>query len=290
MFHQKNSLLRRYKGSLLTLAVADALGMATERLMERSSDQITDFQAGFLPAGCYTDDTEQARILAESLIRDSGLDLEKYALHIKQETRFKKGFGPSLRKFFFGNTDGHFVPSNGVGMKIAPLALFYRRQPNLLNDVVEAAAQITHRHPASVAGAIAIAHAVHYALTHNYMTFDRDECLERVVSQTGIYDEPLARKLATHDLRDNGGCSVYSTIPLAIHTFLDAPTELERGIIFLANSGGDTDTKAAMFGAVSGAFNGIDAIPRRWYAGLENGPKGRDYLLELAGKLYAKSN
>jgi ADP-ribosylglycohydrolase len=46
--------------------------------------------------------------------------------------------------------------------------------------------------------------------------------------------------------------------------------------------GGDTDTIAAMSGALCGALVGESALPTRWVERLENGPKGADYLRALA--------
>jgi poly(ADP-ribose) glycohydrolase ARH3 len=50
--------------------------------------------------------------------------------------------------------------------------------------------------------------------------------------------------------------------------------------------GGDTDTIAAMTGAISGAFLGCDAIPAHLLEILENDSKGRDYITELADRLH----
>lgn len=48
--------------------------------------------------------------------------------------------------------------------------------------------------------------------------------------------------------------------------------------------GGDTDTTAAMVGAIMGALHG-EAWCADWASGLENGEHGRDYALDLAGRL-----
>lgn len=51
--------------------------------------------------------------------------------------------------------------------------------------------------------------------------------------------------------------------------------------------GGDTDTIAAMAGALVGALHGAACIPGPWWADLEKGPKGREYMAQL-GKQLAK--
>ena len=51
--------------------------------------------------------------------------------------------------------------------------------------------------------------------------------------------------------------------------------------------GGDTDTLAAMAGALSGAYLGSSRLPTRLAGLLESSPKGKDYIKQLAGQLYA---
>ena len=50
--------------------------------------------------------------------------------------------------------------------------------------------------------------------------------------------------------------------------------------------GGDTDTIAAMAGALSGAYLGVDAIPAELLRRLEDDVKGRTYLAYLAEQLH----
>jgi ADP-ribosylglycohydrolase len=54
-------------------------------------------------------------------------------------------------------------------------------------------------------------------------------------------------------------------------------------VIFL---GGDTDTLAAMAGALAGAYLGTAGLPPRLVGLLENRSKGRDDLTALAGRLF----
>ena len=52
------------------------------------------------------------------------------------------------------------------------------------------------------------------------------------------------------------------------------------------SAGGDTDTNAAMAGALSGALNGVGAIPPRWLEGLRGGDRGRDYIADISRMLW----
>ena len=49
----------------------------------------------------------------------------------------------------------------------------------------------------------------------------------------------------------------------AVHELLHAPT-LEEGVVATVQCGGDTDTNAAICGALLGAVYGREAIPRGW--------------------------
>ena len=70
-------LLSRFRGSLLGLAVGDALGAPVEFEPRGSFAPITGFRGGGpfnLRAGDWTDDTSLALCLAESLVEQHGFD------------------------------------------------------------------------------------------------------------------------------------------------------------------------------------------------------------------------
>ena len=56
---------------------------------------------------------------------------------------------------------------------------------------------------------------------------------------------------------------------------------LQRGLIWLASAGGDTDTNAAVAGALMGARDGEEAIPSRWLDAIP----GVDHIRALADAL-----
>lgn len=68
----------------------------------------------------------------------------------------------------------------------------------------------------------------------------------------------------------------------ALHCFLRAPGDFRSTVLTGANSEGDSDSIACIAGAMSGAHNGIAAIPRAWRAGVENAA----YLRDLAARLH----
>src|SRR5215471_2797105 len=72
-----NILRDRAVGSLLGLAVGDAIGTTLEFTIRDSKPPLTDMVGGGpfnLKAGAWTDDTSMALCLADSLIACNGLD------------------------------------------------------------------------------------------------------------------------------------------------------------------------------------------------------------------------
>jgi poly(ADP-ribose) glycohydrolase ARH3 len=82
------------------------------------------------------------------------------------------------------------------------------------------------------------------------------------------------------------GIEALESVVTAIASFALTPESFEQTIGNVIHLGGDTDTLAAMAGALSGAYLGIGGIPKRLLNLLESTPKGRDYLSKLADQLY----
>ena len=77
------------------------------------------------------------------------------------------------------------------------------------------------------------------------------------------------------------------SVPTAIASFALTPESFEATISNVIFLGGDTDTLAAMAGALSGAYLGASRLPGRLVGLLESSPKGRTYIQQLAGRLFA---
>jgi poly(ADP-ribose) glycohydrolase ARH3 len=72
-------------------------------------------------------------------------------------------------------------------------------------------------------------------------------------------------------------------VPTAIYSFLLHHDSFSKAVLYAISLGGDTDTIAAMTGAISGAYLGIESIPDSWKEKLENRP----YIEQLARKLWS---
>lgn len=155
---------------------------------------------------------------------------------------------------------------------------------------------ITHAHPAGVDGAALIAIAVAEAIRIDRTTaFDRERFLSRLLAaaRTREFQAKLrtVSALLTQGTRDKDvaeelgrGVRPDESVPFAPYSFLTYPMRFDECILCAVCNGGDRDTLGAMAGSIAGAFLGVQSIPDRWKANLEN----RDYLEKLARVLLHK--
>ena len=89
--------------------------------------------------------------------------------------------------------------------------------------------------------------------------------------------------------RLGNGIAAQNSVATAIACFSLFPSSFEETITRCILLGGDTDTIAAMAGAITGTYLGVQAIPPSWIARLEDeaNSKGRTYLTQLANRLAA---
>ncbi|MFN8554708.1 MAG: ADP-ribosylglycohydrolase family protein [Candidatus Obscuribacterales bacterium] len=127
-----------------------------------------------------------------------------------------------------------------------------------------------------------------------------DELLLRLYDQSieVVHDKYLkealsnARELALEkasvdDARKRLGCSgfVNHSVPLAVFTFLrfgDDPLTAIQSVIM---AGGDTDSNAAIVGALCGALHGESGLPMKLISQINDGPFGPEHLRSLSKAL-----
>jgi ADP-ribosyl-[dinitrogen reductase] hydrolase len=177
----------RVRGSLLGLAVGDALGAPLEGLSAQQVRShyglVTDYVDGAkawkkkpyrwrLP-GLYTDDTQQALALIDVLLATGRLDVDKLAaLYIDLATPdhgyagAHRGVGKSFRQVLADlkrgvspKLTGQASAGIGAAMRIAPVGLYYADDPEGLFDAVMSASLMTHRDIRSLSAAMAVAMA-----------------------------------------------------------------------------------------------------------------------------------
>lgn len=207
-------LLRpRFRGTLLGLAVGDALGFPFEgsspHYMEALGDDLTaSFQrhrSGYFPAGQYSDDTQLTIATVQALLEVGDVDGERIAatfLPLWRENRIiGRGAGctEAMQRLASGAADWQSCgceegrAGNGAAMRAAPIGLWDFDDGETLLRHVELVSRITHNDARAIAGAAAVAAAVAYNLTHREVILG--ELLDAVQEAVGAFHDPLAAAL-----------------------------------------------------------------------------------------------
>jgi poly(ADP-ribose) glycohydrolase ARH3 len=302
-------ILERFEGCLMGLAVGDALGArfeaqspgyirgrfsTTDELLYADDDELW-----------YTDDTQMAIGVAETLVAHGRIIEERLCDAFVMNYQPTRGYGRGARaviqemgsggdyrsvaqQYFPGGSYG-----NGAAMRVAPVGLFFRDEHERVLEQARLSALPTHVHPLGVEGAELLALAVAHVLQTE--RFDRGAFFEELLASCRSDEYRQKLEMASHiehasalPLLGNG-IEALESAPTAIACFALFPNSYEETIATAIFLGGDTDTIAAMAGALSGAYLGIGAIPDRLIKRLEETPKGRSYILRLADELLAAS-
>ncbi len=99
----------------------------------------------------------------------------------------------------------------------------------------------------------------------------------------------IASQLSLGDDLSTLGCSLeaHRSVVTAITSFALSPDDYPAAVGRVIALGDDTDTLAAMTGALCGAWGGIQCVPAHLLEMLEDGEKGRSYIHDLASQLYS---
>lgn len=307
MISLTSKLIDRIRGSLIGLAVGDALGMPVEFRPPGSFDEVTDMRGGGsfdLDAGQWTDDTSMALCLAESLIEKNGFDpvdqLERYLKWHREGYLSVNG-----ECFDIGNTtidallrfeetpepycgpDYERSAGNGSIMRLAPIPLFYYSRPKKAIEYAGLSSQTTHQHPLTMDACKYMAGIMVGAL----MGTSKEELLSRRYSPIpGYWDEnPLPEELdeiACGSFKEKeppeirGSGFVVRSLEAALWAFYKTDY-FEHGCLKAVNLGDDADTTGAVYGQIAGAYYGESGIPDKW----RNMLAKFDLISEMADKL-----
>ncbi len=268
-------LLERAQGALLGQLAGDALGSMVEFLDARTIArahpkglrEIAGSPRWNTIAGQPTDDSEMALALARSLA-DGRFDGE--AIAASDRSWMASGpfdFGETTRRGLAGDPD-LLSQANGGLMRVSPLGVFGHALPaERLGALAREECSITHPNPvcrdASAVFAVAVAHAVRTGASPRAIwqaAFDwaRGAGVELAVLETLEAAEHHAPAEYFHKMG-----WVRIALQNAFFQLLHADS-VEQGVVYTVMAGGDTDTNAAIAGALLGAAHCIDAVPAQW--------------------------
>ncbi|MGB7498223.1 MAG: ADP-ribosylglycohydrolase family protein, partial [Candidatus Acidiferrum sp.] len=263
----------KFRGSILGLAVGDAIGTTLEFSPPGSFAKIDDMVGGgpfHLKPGEWTDDTSMALCLADSLIEKAGFDpvdqLERYTRWNEHGYLSSNG-----RRFDIGNTvhaalakfskthepycgsSDPFSAGNGSLMRLAPVPLFYVERPLEAIERSGESSRTTH-------GAKAAIDACRYfgglivgailGIPKEELLSDRYSPVQEYWRQNDLVGE--IEEIATGSFKRlkppqiKGSGYVVKSLEAALWAFYSSHT-FREGCLLAANLGDDADTTGAIY-------------------------------------------
>lgn len=244
-------MIGRAMGCLIGHLAGDSLGSRYEFMLHPKVKPVLE-DGGFwgLAAGQPTDDGELMLTLAMSIVTQGGFSQPK-VLAAYQEWYDSMPFdiGSATSSALRTGLANHpRVESNGALMRVAPIGVAYWRDPVMAEEMARDDAAITHRsfRVQQLSGLYARAIAI------GIKTGDREAMLEILESGTPLKIDNFHRRMGWVEL-------AYSNAVRMLREYQD---DLMTAVVQTVARGGDTDTNAAITGALLGAGGGI--VPAQW--------------------------
>lgn len=309
-----DSMLRLFLGT----AVGDAMGLPRENLSPKRSVKL--FGATIQPAlivipkltrfSVCSDDTEHLWITADALLRSQNSpelfsqflshNMKKWFLSVpvgagkaslKASIKLLLGISPSR--------SGVYSAGNGPAMRAPIIGACFANDSEKLDQFLKISTRMTHIDPEAEEGAWVIAQAaallrrevLNQAPIADYfkVILPQIKSLPLKTSLQLAY-EYLSLGKSFHDYLcalglDQKGISGYigHTVPAVIYAWLYYFGDYQKGITAIILAGGDSDTTAAILGALMGmSINDAKSIPEAWLGGIYNAPISVQKLIQMS--------
>ena len=296
---KKNLYQDRARGMLVGLAVGDALGAPVEFLPEPADfyikemgEKIEHFHENYrVPEGVWTDDTEMALCIADSLLVRGGYDsydiMRKFTAWVNEGYRtyddkpaMDVGAQTMRAVEDFENYPVVYEDppktesaGNGAIMRLAPIIIanISSNKEQSILKMAELSCRETHDSVAAIAVTRLFAAALYCAM----QGFEKDEIVEhcaKLKSQNKEYaefyekhaDSLIGRALEKDDLKFcNLGGYIVDAFAIALWGLLHFDN-FKDGMMAVIRLGGDADTNGAIYGQLAGAYYGYKKIPKEW--------------------------
>jgi len=241
----------------------------------------------------YTDDTEMALAIAEVLRAKGEINqdflAERFSIRFLEEPG--RGYGKGTLAFcewinrgvswqqaaaltFKGGSKG-----NGSAMRVAPVGAYFADAgiPQVAHEA-QKSAEVTHRHPEGVAGAIGVALAAATAWQMREASADvgaqaifetlskhtpESETLQGIRSASEL-DLKADSEHAAKILGNGTLVTCPDTVPFVIWSACRNLGNYTEAILDTLAGGGDTDTNCAMVGGIVALYAGRNSLPALW--------------------------
>ncbi|MBF8435511.1 ADP-ribosylglycohydrolase family protein [Halanaerobiaceae bacterium Z-7014] len=292
----------KFSGTLIGLAVGDALGAAVEFKPRGSFQQVTDMRGGGphnLEPGYWTDDTSMALCLAESLI-ESGFDLkdqlDKYLKWYRDGylsstgSCFDIGINTSNALANYEQT-GELPPEkeraagNGSLMRLAPIPMYYHNSFQKAVKYSGESSLSTHNNIMAIDACRFTGGLIQTFISSDYNSnASKEDSIRSTADQLsldGRVKEAITGALTKEsDQQIKSDGFVINSLEASLWSFVNTST-FKAAVLKAVNLGHDADTTGAITGQIAGAFYGRDGIPESWILQLADEAKIYEIIDDL---------
>ncbi|RPJ78142.1 MAG: ADP-ribosylglycohydrolase family protein [Alphaproteobacteria bacterium] len=290
----------KFFGSIMGLAVGDALGAPVEFEARDTYAPITQMRAGGpfnLQLGQWTDDTSLALCIGMSLIEKGEFDAEDIINRFHQW--FRNGYMSCTGHCFdIGNTTKAALlrfeetgalysgspddpATNGSIMRLAPIPLFFQNDLEKALFYAGESSRITHAPKECIDACIALAFLIHRSIEG----FTKEKVLSYVSGELNLCSEIENILLGSYKNKTRAEISAKGNASTCLEAALWAFYQTDNfndGVLLAVNLGEDSDTTGAVYGQIAGAFYGYKMIRQDFIEQLWD----KEMLLKMANDLY----
>jgi ADP-ribosylglycohydrolase len=258
--------LARAQGCLLGQVIGDSLGSLVEfkaaseiaRLFPGGVRALADGGVYHTIAGQPTDDSEMALALARSLLANRDFVPEKVLEAYREWMQTRPvDIGTTTERGLLGlhTTESE---SNGSLMRVSPVGVWAAGNAARAARAAREDSALTHKNPVCVEACAAYAAAIAVGVAGGTREAMREAALANC---RGRAREAIASAKPPDDYFTHMGWVLVSLQNAFFHL---QESSFEEALVATVSAGGDTDTNAAICGALLGAALGRGAIPARW--------------------------
>jgi ADP-ribosylglycohydrolase/fructose-1,6-bisphosphatase/inositol monophosphatase family enzyme len=264
-FPRNSTHVEKAQGVLLGQVIGDSLGSRVEfksaeeigKLFPRGVRELADGGPYHTIAGQPTDDSEMALTLARTILRHHGFERDKVldAYRDWMQTR-PIDIGETTERGLLGLHTSE-SESNGSLMRVSPIGVWAAGDPARAAAAAREDSTLTHPNPLCVEACAAYGAAIAAGVAGA----SRKEMVKVALAHcSGPAHDAIKRNALPEDFTHGRALIALQN---AFYR-LSSGASVEESLVATVGCGGDTDTNAAVTGALLGAVHGRDAFPARW--------------------------
>ena len=300
------------RGAIFGGMTGDSIGLPYEGVSFRRQKKLFKNIAKhnfFIGKGVISDDTEHLLLTAYALGKSGG-----------NEEEFEKELAKGLKEWFltlpFGigmatlksciklligispKKSGVFSAGNGPAMRSPVIGICFGDNKEKMVTLNKISSRITHTDEKAEIGSLCIAMAAHISsinkseikpveflnelkdILNGYNAVEFIKLMEETVESVDK-NEDTKEFIIKKGWKNGVSGYIYQTVPAVIHCWLRNQNDYKKGVIEIIECGGDTDTTAAILGAIIGAKTGKESIPADWRENIVSWPYTEKYIETL---------